>query len=51
MELWEECSVPMDVVLMREHMSDGTTEEWGLMTTRQVHDPVEFRRLYSNSLD
>jgi hypothetical protein len=46
MQLWEECEVPLDVVLMREHMSDGTVSEWGLMTTRRVEDPVEIRRLY-----
>lgn len=46
MQLWEECRVPIDVVLMREYMSDGECSEWGLMTTRQVDDPIEIRRLY-----
>lgn len=27
-------------------MSDGTSSEWGLMTTRRVDNPVEFRQLY-----
>jgi hypothetical protein len=46
MELWEECPVPLDVVVMREHMSDGTSSQWGLMTTRQVEDPLEIPELY-----
>ena len=46
MELWQECKVPLDVVLMREYMSDGTSSEWGLMTTRQVDNPVKIRQLY-----
>jgi len=46
MRLWEECSVPIDVVLMREHKSDGTTSKWGLMTTKRVEDPLEILRLY-----
>src|SRR2546422_263519 len=35
MRLWEECHVPLDVVLMREYMSDGEILQWGLMTTRE----------------
>ena len=46
-DLWKECPVPLDVVLMREHMSDGETAQWGLMTTREVFDPVEIRDLYA----
>jgi hypothetical protein len=44
--IWDTCPVPLDVVLMREHMTDGTKSEWGLMTTREVEDPVEIRELY-----
>jgi len=44
--LWDTCDVPINVVLMREHMSDGTCSEWGLMTTREVDDPLEIRELY-----
>lgn len=44
--LWTECGLPLDVVLMREYMSDGQTSQWGLMTTREVHDPMEVRELY-----
>ena len=46
-DLWKECSVPLDVVLMREHWSDGEVTTWGLMTTREVSDPVEIRDLYN----
>jgi hypothetical protein len=46
MRLWDECQVPLDVVLMREHFSNGTMECWGLMTTREVADPIEIRELY-----
>jgi hypothetical protein len=47
MRLWTTCSVPVNVVLMREHLTDGTCLRWGLMTTRQVDDPLEIRRLYA----
>jgi len=47
MRLWEECEVALDVVLMREHRSDGEVSSWGLMTTRRVVDPMEIRDLYS----
>lgn len=46
MRLWEECPVPLDVVLMREHMSDGEILQWGLMTTKDGQDPLEIRELY-----
>jgi hypothetical protein len=46
MNLWDECPVPMDVVLMREHFSDGATSQWGLMTTREVGNAREIRELY-----
>jgi hypothetical protein len=45
-DLWEECRVPLDVVLMREYMTDGECVQWGLMTTRRVEDPLEIRQLY-----
>lgn len=46
MELWQECPVPIDVVLMREHFSDGETSQWGIMTTREVENAPEIRELY-----
>jgi hypothetical protein len=45
--LWDTCGIPLDVVLMREYMSDGECSEWGLMTTREVEDPLETRKLYN----
>jgi hypothetical protein len=47
MELWQECRVPLDVILMREYMSDGSRSQWGLMTTQRVDDPLRMRELYS----
>ena len=44
--IWDECPVPLDVVLMRERFNDGTVSAWGLMTTRQVENPWEIRELY-----
>ncbi len=44
--IWDECPVPLDVVLMREHFTDGSVSSWGLMTTRQVENPWEIRELY-----
>lgn len=47
MNLWRTCPVPLDVVLMREEFSDGTTAEWGLMTTREVGNALDIRELYA----
>lgn len=46
MKLWDQCPVPLDVVLIREYLSDGEVNQWGLMTTRKVEDPLEIRNLY-----
>jgi hypothetical protein len=46
MRLWQSCPVPLDVVCMREHMSNGEVEKWGLMTTAEVADGLEIRDLY-----
>ena len=46
MQLWKACPVPLDVVCMREHMSNGEVEKWGLMTTAEVADGLEIRDLY-----
>lgn len=46
MRLWEECPVPLDVVLMREHFSNGEIQSWGLMTTMEVESSLETRELY-----
>lgn len=47
MKLWEQCPVPLDVVLMRENFSNGETAQWGLMTTRQVGNALDVRELYA----
>jgi hypothetical protein len=47
MRLWEECPVPLNVVLMREHFSDGEISQWGLMTTREVGNSLDIRELYA----
>jgi len=47
MTLWQECTVPLDVVLMREHFSNGETAQWGLMTTRDVGNALDIRELYA----
>ena len=46
MDIWEECPVPLNVVVMREYYSDGDVSKWGLMTTLAVHDPLDIRQLY-----
>lgn len=46
MRLWDACPVPVDVVLLREFLTDGTVNEWTLATTREVKDPVEVWDLY-----
>lgn len=46
MGLWETLRVPIQVVLMREHMSDGTVNEWNLATTNQELTPLEVRARY-----
>lgn len=45
-EIWKDCPVPLDVLVMREYTSDGECSQWGLMTTLQVEDPMEIRDLY-----
>ena len=44
--LWEACEVPIQVVLIEEHMTDGSHSEWVLATTAAVTDPSEIRDLY-----
>jgi hypothetical protein len=46
MELWETLEVPLTVVLMRDHMSDGTIAPWALATTRTDLAPEEVREWY-----
>ena len=42
----ESCDVPIQVVLLEEQLTDGTTSEWVLATTADSTDPVELWKLY-----
>lgn len=46
MRLWEDCGVPLQVTVMREHLSDGQVNTWGLGTTRKLQDPLEAWEYY-----
>jgi len=46
MRLWNSCSVPISVLLMRENASDGTTTEWSLATTDTQLDGIQLRDMY-----
>lgn len=37
---WSECTVPLNVVLIRETYGDGHQEQWALMSTAPVDNPV-----------
>jgi len=37
---WSECTVPINVVLIRETYGDAHQEQWALMDTASVRDPV-----------
>jgi len=46
MRLWKTSTVPVCVILMKEHYSDGTVNEWALATTRERMGAIEARELY-----
>ena len=46
MSLWDNLKVPLTVVVMKEHLSDGSVEQWALATTREDLSPVEVRAWY-----
>ena len=46
MRLWENLGVPLTVVVMREHFSDGEVKKWALATTREDLAPLEVRNWY-----
>lgn len=46
MRLWDACGIPLNVAVLRKHMSDGTLVQWGLATTRPMEDPLEAWQLY-----
>lgn len=43
---WSQASVPIHVLLMREHYSDGHADEWALMTTRPYEEASKPREDY-----
>jgi hypothetical protein len=49
--LWTEASVPMHVVLIRDHYADQHTAEYGLMTTRAIHDPFRPKEDYQRRVE
>lgn len=46
MQIWDSCRVPVTVVVLRKHLSDGERIDWGLATTRDIQDPLEAWILY-----
>lgn len=46
MKLWDDCGVPLNVTVMREHMTDGEINTWGIGTTRKLQDPLEAWEFY-----
>jgi hypothetical protein len=46
MRLWDACGVPLQVTVLRKHLTDGTLIEWGLATPRRIEDPLEAWQLY-----
>jgi hypothetical protein len=43
---WSECTVPLDVALMREIYADGHQDQWALVSTGQIVDPAKAKEQY-----
>ena len=43
---WSECTVPINVVLIREVYGDGHQDQWALMSTGPMIDPVKPKEQY-----
>jgi DDE family transposase len=43
---WSECTVPLNVVLVRESYADGHQDQWGLMMTGDFTDPAKPKEQY-----
>jgi hypothetical protein len=43
---WTAATVPIQVVLVREHYADGHHDEWALMTTSPIAQPLQCLELY-----
>jgi hypothetical protein len=46
MRLWDACGVPLQVTVLRKHLTNGEVFEWGLATPRKIEDPLEAWQLY-----
>ena len=44
--VWETCTVPVNVLLVRNHYADGETLDWALASTRVFADPLEMWTTY-----
>jgi hypothetical protein len=44
--VWETCTVPVNVLLVRNHYANGETLEWALASTRVFADPLEMWTTY-----
>ena len=45
-KIWDSCPLPMQIVLLEEHLTDGSCSEWALATTAALTDPLELWHLY-----
>lgn len=43
---WSECTVPLNVVLLRDAYADGHQDQWALMTTGDFSDPCTPKEQY-----
>jgi hypothetical protein len=43
---WTECTVPINVLLVRETYADGHQEQWALMSTADFSDPRQHKEQY-----
>lgn len=46
MRLWDACGIPLEVTILRKHLTNGEVFEWGLATPREIADPLEAWQLY-----
>ncbi len=46
MRLWDACGIPLEVTVLRKHLTNGERIEWGLATPRRIQEPVEAWQLY-----
>lgn len=46
MRLWDACGIPLQVTVLRKHLTNGEVFEWGLATPRRIEEPLEAWQLY-----